>query len=161
VLIAGNHRDAIDLAESLRSEAGGVQTPPHVLVGPPTDFPAFLGLGTDSAAQAARRDPSALRLLYVATYPNMGEWQQLAVSNIAIPSLPYSYRAQFGNGAAPGGLNDPDPVAILSEDAFALLSAASSQGLRANGLGHYPDTSATRVQLLDFDASKPFAGFGG
>src|SRR5262249_45123198 len=104
---------------------------------------------------------SALRLLYVATYANMGEWQQLGVSNIAITSFPYSYRAQFGNGAAPGGLNDPDPVAILSEDAFALLSAASSQGLRANGLGHYPDTPATRVQLLDFDASKPFAGFGG
>ncbi len=162
VLVAGNHRDAILLAQSLQTEAAAqLKTPPHVLVPPPTNLPAFLGLGNDPGAQAARRDPSALHLLYVATYANMGEWQQVGGGNLAVTAFPDNYRAQFGSGAAPGGLNDPDPVSILSEDALTLLTTAASQGLRANSLSQYPDTSETRVQLLNFDANKPFAGFGG
>ena len=161
VFLAGNHRDAILLSESLQHEAGALRTPPHVLVGTTTDMPAFLGIGNDPAAQVARQDPAALGLLYVATYAHMGEWQQIGVANIAITSFPDSYRAQFGNAGAPGGLGDPDGVTILSEDAITMLTQAASIGVRTNGNSLYPDPAETRIQLLNFDASKPFAGFGG
>jgi ABC-type branched-subunit amino acid transport system substrate-binding protein/serine/threonine protein kinase len=161
VFVAGNHRDAILLAESLQHEAGAFRTPPHVLIGTSTDMPAFVGLGNDPGAQAARQDPAALGLLYVATYANMGEWQQIGVANIAITSFPDSYKAQFGSAAAPGGLSDPDAVAILSEDAMTMLAQASSTGVRTNSRSLYPDPAETRIQLLNFDTSKPFAGFGG
>jgi ABC-type branched-subunit amino acid transport system substrate-binding protein/serine/threonine protein kinase len=161
VFIAGNHRDAILLAQSIERVAGSFAAPPHVLLPPQADMPAFLGLGNDPGAQAAHEDPSALSLLYLATYADLSEWQQLGLASLGTTSFLEHYGVQFGSGAAPGGLNDPDAVTILSEDAFSLLTAAASEAVSQKGASQYPDPTGIRVRLLQVNSGKPFPGFGG
>jgi ABC-type branched-subunit amino acid transport system substrate-binding protein len=159
----GCDRASISLAQAIKAQAGVSGTPPRILTTYQAYTPALIGLGTDTATLTlARKDPSALRQIYVTLLTDRDAWAAIGTPTAALPSFPDDYVSQFGSNAEPDGLPGPDATSILSYDAATMLALAGSRDTHASGGAlAYATPAQVRDRLLQYDAVHPFVGVGG
>lgn len=163
IYLVGDHRAAILLADAVAQQAIlSYRQPPHILVGPQTLMSPFLGIGSDPAALAARANPNALALLYVATLASVTQWQELNLIGTGATVFSDNFGTLFSGFWGTAGKALPDAQAILAYDATNMLIVAVSNNLQMTKSGiTVPNTQQMKQALGQFTAAHPFVGVGG
>ncbi len=153
------------LAGSLNAQVWPGGTPPKILMDSHGYSPALVGLGTSSAAQYVRNNPSIFRSqnVYVTSLADANVWNDQKDLGADIiydqPNLPGDYTAQFEpeNSAA-----EPNATTSLSYDAAHIVMIASSTILQVQGGTIAPiNTAQVSANLLQFTSAHPFMGVTG
>ena len=163
IYMVGDQRAAVLLADAVNQQATGAYSLlPHILVGPQLVMAPFFGVGNDPGALAARADPAALSLLYVATLADIGQWQALNMAPPDVRAFSDGFSTLFKGFWGAGGLSQPVALSILSYDATNLLLAAVAANVKTTKTGvQIPTAQQITIALGAFTARQPFVGLGG
>jgi ABC-type branched-subunit amino acid transport system substrate-binding protein len=161
----GDDVGALNLAHALARQFDSASRRPHILVTSRDDVSALVGLGDGPVADAARKSPTDLSYLYVATPAHLDEWGKIS------PPLPppllnlsATFTTQFGNATFVNRGVAPNATTILGFDATSMLAAAAAKDLPAPGArkaNWTVDPTAVRTRLRAFDPRHPYMGLGG
>ena len=122
----------------------------------------FFGIGSDAGALAARANPSALSLLYVATLASIDHWHLLNIAYPDVSAFSDSFSTLFKGIWGTGGMAQPGSLAILSYDATNMLMLAVGEDVSmAKGAVTIPTTQQITIVLGEYTAKHPFVGLGG
>jgi hypothetical protein len=127
------------------------------------DVSALVGLGGGPVADAARKFPSDLSYLYVATPAHLDEWGKLTLSPPQV-NLSALFTTQFGDAELVNRGVAPNATTILGFDATRMLAMAAAKDLpapEARKANWTVDPTAVRTRLRAFDPHHPFMGLGG
>jgi ABC-type branched-subunit amino acid transport system substrate-binding protein/serine/threonine protein kinase len=163
IYVVGDSTAAIFLANAVEQTymvAGRI--PPHILVGAQTVMAPFFGVGSDAGALAARANPNALSLLYVATLASIDHWHLLNIAYPDVSAFSDSFSTLFKGVWGTGGMAQPGSVAILSYDATNMLMLAVGEDVSmAQGVVNIPTAQQITIVLGEYTAKHPFVGLGG
>jgi ABC-type branched-subunit amino acid transport system substrate-binding protein len=163
IYFTGDDLGALNLAHALARQFNGRTQRPHILLTSRDDVSALIGLGEDPVANAARKSPSDLSYLYVATPAHLDEWGQLTLSPPQV-NLSALFTTQFGDAELVNRGVAPNATTILGFDATRMLALAAAKGLpapEARKENWTVDPTAVRTSLRAFDPRHPFMGLGG
>jgi ABC-type branched-subunit amino acid transport system substrate-binding protein len=169
IYLDASPQDTVNLAQSVYNlnqldGLTGTSSALSVMAGSRAYSPAIYGVGaTDNPTVAvARANPTALSVLYLASLADAGEPNALSLPADQGTLFDEDYLGQFGATAEPFGIGGPDGTAILSYDSARVLLQACAKALgKDSATIVYPDPTAVRDQLLQFDSAHPFRGVGG
>jgi ABC-type branched-subunit amino acid transport system substrate-binding protein len=164
IYFTGDNAAALNLARALARQFDGKAARPHILAASRDDVSELAGVGDGPVADAARKRPSDLGYLYVATPAHLDEWTKLSPPLTPQVDLTALFTTQFGDAAlAPRGVT-PNATTILGFDATRLLATAAAKDLPASGArkpNWTVDPTAVRTRLRAFDSRHPFMGLAG
>ena len=162
IYLVGDQRSAVLLADAVNQQAPYSFNLPHILIGPQMVMAPFYGIGNDPASLAARADPNALSLLYVATLADLSQWQVLNMAPGDARAFSDGFSTLFKGVWGTGGLSQPVSLAILAYDATNMLLSAVATNVQTTKSGvTIPTARQLTVALGAFTARQPFVGLGG
>ncbi|HEX9057537.1 MAG TPA: bifunctional serine/threonine-protein kinase/ABC transporter substrate-binding protein [Ktedonobacterales bacterium] len=158
IFVAGGDVEVAAVAQAAEQAARNYVLKPRILAPTWTYTPALLGVGTGPTARAVQTDPSALAQVFVAAQAASDEWSAVGVPEGIQPAFFGDYVTQFGQGAAPGGLQNPDATAILAYDAVRLVVFAATHNSQSAAS---PSPAVTLAALRAVRPGAAYQGVGG
>lgn len=164
IYFVGDNAGALNLARALARQFDSKSVRPHILATSRDDVAELVGLGGGPVADAARKHPTDLGYLYVATPAHLDEWAKLSPPLTTQVDLASLFTTQFGGKALVDRGVAPNATTILGFDATRLLATAAAKDLPAPAsrkANWTVDPTAVRTRLRAYNPGRPFMGLGG